>query len=148
MQEAKQWLKDNGILPKISFEIDKPLTLKILKSKIEEFTNPKTNKKENGLKVLVTEDGEAKQFLTTSIALITRLAETTAGSVVKITQKQIGMKKTYESELIEANVEKVEEKEDELDFGEPVEMSDEEIPIVNDKLDDDPGFQKFNKDIS
>lgn len=89
-------MKDHQILPRISFEPNKPRTLKIIKRKREKFTNTDGDLVD-GIKYLVLENGEAKTFFTASQTLISKLADIPNETIVKITQKKVrdgGMIKT------------------------------------------------------
>lgn len=86
MKGAKEYLKVNDIMPRISFK-EKPLhVVKLLNSKQDTLPDGKGGVV-SGLKVLVEEDGEKKTFFTSSAALITRLAEFEEDDVVTIELK-------------------------------------------------------------
>lgn len=107
MENSKEYLKKHKILPKISFDKGKPRIVKLIEDKQESFTNEKGELVE-GMKYKVTENGDPKTIFTTSVALISRLAELEPETEVKITQKgykQDGeFRTTYEVEVLDNEV--------------------------------------------
>jgi len=83
MEAIKNFLKEHQMLPKISFKDKKEHTVEIVKAKEESFNNEKGELVE-GVKFLVTEDGEPKTFFTASQDLLTQLAECKEGETYKI----------------------------------------------------------------
>lgn len=86
MDAAKQYLKDNNIVPKISFKDKQAHTVELVKDKMETITD-RDGKEIEGVSFLVTEDGEPKKIFTTSISLIQKLSECKKGDVVTIQMK-------------------------------------------------------------
>ena len=103
----KEWMKDHQILPRISFEPDKPRILKILERKREKFTNSEGDLVD-GIKYKVLENGEIKTFFTASQVLIGKLADVLDETIVKITQKKIRekgqIKTTYDVAIMDENM--------------------------------------------
>jgi len=83
MEAIKNFLKENQILPRISFKDKKEHTVEIAKARAESFKNDK-NEEVNGIKFLVTESGEPKTFFTASQDLLTQLADCKEGETYKI----------------------------------------------------------------
>lgn len=86
MQESKEYLKDNNIVPRISFKKDPKHQLKLISDKKDSIQD------ENGLvvegmKYEVEENGEKKTFFTTSVGLIQELSQRNEGDVVVIEMK-------------------------------------------------------------
>ena len=123
MEKSKQFLKDHDILPRVSFEKGKPRTLQIIDDRPEEITD-KDGKKVEGMKYKVTENGEPKTIFTSSIALISKLAEIDPGTMVEITQK--GYKQDGEWRT---TYEVVQKGEDPVDDG--------EIPVIEDNVSEE-----------
>jgi len=115
MESSKQWLKDNKILPKISFEKNEPRVVKLIDDKLETITSD--GKEVHGMKYKVVEKGTPKTIFTSSVALISFLAEHSPGETVRILQKGYkdgnDFKTTYEVA--------------------GVKMGDEEIPIAKER---------------
>ncbi len=90
MEASKQFLKDNNISQFISFQDGLPHTVKLMKDKVDSMPDRfgENGGKIQGMKYLVQEGGEQKTFFTTSIGLISKLAEFESGSVVTIQMKK------------------------------------------------------------
>jgi len=95
MKGAKDFLKENDIVPRISFNDTPTHTVKLLASKPDEIDDGKGSKV-TGLKVLVEEDGEKRSFFTSSVMLITKLGELEEGAVVTISLKKRNNKSIFE----------------------------------------------------
>ena len=124
MEKSKQFLKDHGILPRISFEKGKPRTLKIIDEKTESF-NDKDDKLVEGMKYKVTENGEPKTIFSSAVSLISKLAEIEPDSVVTITQKGYKQDGEWRTTYDVVSV---------IDDGEMPKSPKEEIPIVEDNV--------------
>ncbi|GAG08913.1 unnamed protein product, partial [marine sediment metagenome] len=93
MESSKQYLKDNDIVPRISFKKDPKHTVKLLNDKIDTL---KTNDGETqGVKYLVEEGGEKKTFFTGSVGLIQKLSDFNVGDTVVIEMKSINKDGNY-----------------------------------------------------
>jgi hypothetical protein len=86
MENSKKYLSDRGILPKISFNKNEPRIVQIIDDKPETIKD-KEGKEVEGMKYKVVENGEAKTIFTSSVTLISKLAEIDSEETVKITQK-------------------------------------------------------------
>lgn len=87
MQNSQQFLKQENILPRLSFRDGKRHILTLVKDKIDSISNDK-GQQIKGVRYLCTEDGTPKSFFTSSQALIQRLAEVPEESVVAIQMKR------------------------------------------------------------
>lgn len=138
MENSKQWLKDNHILPKVQFEPNKPRTVQIIQDKREQFQNAR-GEQVDGIKYKVMEDGEVKTILTTSKALISKLAEVEPESFVRITQKIVNMGsgpiKTYEVVEVSEGGEKIV----------TPEVDENEIPVIEEEDYGEPPAGMFGK---
>jgi len=100
MENSKKWLKENNILPKISFETKQPRILTIVEDKLETIID-KEGKEVNGVKYkVVDENGDPGTVFTSSVALITKLAGVESGEKAKITKESYkaldgGFRTTY-----------------------------------------------------
>ena len=94
MEAAKEFMKSHGIRPRISFSDGAPHTVTLKDSKADTIPDPVKGNVE-GLKVLVDEDGEEKEFFTGSIGLISKLAMCDAGSTVTIQMKKANNKSYF-----------------------------------------------------
>ena len=98
MQVAKEWLKQNKFLPKLSLKENKEVVVGLLGGELVEFTDPKGRAKK-GLRLYVVHQKEVKTILTTSYQLIQQLADIPEGSVIRIRKKFVNQKTVYEVEL-------------------------------------------------
>lgn len=87
MQGSKQFLKDHNVRPKISFKEVPKHTVKLLKDKVE--TREYQGQKNEGVKFLVEENGEQKEFFTASQSLIEKLAKYKEGDEVVIEMRSV-----------------------------------------------------------
>jgi len=99
MQVAKEWLKQNKFLPKLSLKENKEVVVGLLGGELVEFTDPKGRTKK-GVRLYIVHQKEVKTILTTSRQLIEQLAEIPEGSVVKIIKRFINQKTVYKVELV------------------------------------------------
>jgi len=133
----KQWMKDHQILPRISFEPDKPRIVKIIERKREKFTNTE-DELVDGIKYKVLEDGEIKTFFTASRVLIEELANIQDETTVKIMQKKVRekgqIKTTYEIDIISEEIPIIEDKEELLT----------ESDVCSEKEEDEPPSRLFD----
>jgi len=83
MDASKEFLKEQGIMPKISFKDGLVHTIKLINDKKDTITTPEGEEKP-GLRYLVEEDGEKKIIITASISLISKLSSIEKGSMVKV----------------------------------------------------------------
>lgn len=89
MQLEKDYLKEKGILPRISFKKTPIVTgLKLLERRKLEITNVE-GEKVQGLEYIVEHEGIKKSFFTTSIDLINQLLPTENNEIVNITLKSV-----------------------------------------------------------
>jgi len=123
MENTAKFLKDNNVVPFISFKDKKVHTVELLKDKMETITDAQGETKE-GVKYLVKEGGTVKSFFTTSISLLQQLADKQKGDVVSIQLKskkgEDGKYKSY-YEVWE-------------DLANDSSDDEEEIPIIDDDL--------------
>lgn len=86
MNASKDFMKENGIFPKISFKDRQVHTVKLLRDKKEKITD-NNGKEIEGIKYLVEEDGEQKTIFTSSTSLISQLSQRVEGDIVSIEMK-------------------------------------------------------------
>lgn len=131
MSELEQkFLKERNIYPRISFnETPEVKNIRILARKEDSFVNEQ-NEKVHGIKYLVEHEGVRKSFFTSSIGLVSKLAETKNGDMVDIKLGSIktsqGFGKKYQVTIHEGKFEPVEVSFDEL---KPVQVQTEEKTI-------------------
>ena len=134
MQVAKQWLKQNKFLPRLSLKEQKEVVVALLGGEMVEFKDAVGNTKK-GLRLYVVHEKEVKTILTASYQLIQELADIQEGSVIKIKRKYINEKTIYEVELLKEPKETLEQlmpymeklKEYKKNFQSEVEKTKEEI---------------------
>jgi len=125
MQSSKDYLKESGYLPRISFKETSKATVKLLSDE-QKTINAGTPEEIKGMSYKVEQDGEEKEIFTSSIGLISKLSECEKGDVVNIemkSKKQNGKFISY----FEVSKEGEEPKSD------IAPISDEDIPVVNDE---------------
>ncbi|HDM31806.1 MAG TPA: hypothetical protein ENG32_00325 [bacterium] len=98
MQAAKEWLKQNKFLPRLSLKEQKEIVVGLLGDELVEFNDPRGRTKK-GLRLYVVHQKEVKTILTTSYQLIQQLADIPEGSVIRIRKKFVNQKTVYEVEL-------------------------------------------------
>jgi len=107
MDNSKQFLKNQDILPRISFKDGKEHIVKLLNDKIDKIQDG-TGKEIEGVKYLVEEDNENKSFFTSSIGLIAKLADLEENTMVgiKMIRKKTdaGYRSSFEVRLIDDNI--------------------------------------------
>ena len=86
MDNSKKFLKDNEILPRISFKEIPRHQVKLLKDKIDQIPG-NTGEMVDGVNYFVEENGEKRSFFTSSISLIQKLSNCAIGDEVVITMK-------------------------------------------------------------
>jgi len=86
MNGSKEYLKENDIMPYISFKDGQAHTVKLLSDKADKIKDKDGEEKE-GMKYMVIEDGTEKSFFTSAISLIQKLADKEEGSEVVIQMK-------------------------------------------------------------
>jgi len=134
MQIARDWLKQNKFLPKLSLKEYKEVVVAILGGEMVEFKDAVGNTKK-GLRLYVVHNKELKTLLTASYQLIQELADIQEGSVIKIKRKYINEKTIYEVEVLKQPEETFEQllpyvermKEYKKDFKSEVEKTKEEV---------------------
>jgi len=134
MQIARDWLKQNKFLPRLSLKEYKEVVVAILGGEMVEFKDAVGNTKK-GLRLYVVHDKELKTLLTASYQLIQELADIQEGSVIKIKRKYINEKTIYEVEVLKQPEETFEQllpyvermKEYKKDFKSEVEKTKEEV---------------------
>lgn len=87
-------MKDNGILPRISFNDGAPHTVKLVKDKVDKIPDGKGGTVD-GMKFMVEEGGESKTFFTGSVGLISKLASVEEGTTVTIQMKKANNKSYF-----------------------------------------------------
>jgi len=134
MQIARDWLKQNKFLPKLSLKEYKEVVVAILGGEMVEFKDAVGNTKK-GLRLYVVHNKELKTLLTASYQLIQELADIQEGSVIKIKRKYINEKTIYEVEVLKQPEETFEQllpyvekmREYKKDFKSEVEKTKEEV---------------------
>jgi len=134
MQIAKEWLKQNKFLPRLSLKEHKEVVVGLLGGEMAEFTDPK-GKTKKGLRLYVVHEKEVKTILTASYQLIQELADIEEGSMIKIKWRFVNDKTIYDVELLKEPKEMVEQllpymeklKEYKKNFQSEVEKTKEEI---------------------
>ena len=134
MQIARDWLKQNKFLPRLSLKEYKEVVVAILGGEMVEFKDAVGNTKK-GLRLYVVHNKELKTLLTASYQLIQELADIQEGSVIKIKRKYINEKTIYEVEVLKQPEETFEQllpyvermKEYKKDFKSEVEKTKEEV---------------------
>ena len=86
MQASKDYMKENNMLPSISFELNKNTVVKMLKDKKDSVKDKRTGEPVHGVRYLVEQNGEKKTFFTGSYVLIEKLSNCNEGDVVTIRQ--------------------------------------------------------------
>lgn len=121
MEIAKEYLKDKGFLPRLSFQQQPKATVKILKG--EKRTIPTGGGEEvEGLLFTVEENGEKKELFTASLSLIRQLADYDIGDVLIIEMKKVKTDKGYRSTFEVKPAGEIEA---------VPEVPDEEIPVLD-----------------
>jgi len=114
-KDAKDFVKDKGLLSFISFKDGKEHIVELVKCKRDMITG-QDGKEIDGVKWLVKENEEPKSFFTSSPALVNTLAEYSVGDIVKIKLKKVktaeGFRSSYSVKLEEEGDEGEEEEED------------------------------------
>ena len=134
MQIARDWLKQNKFLPRLSLKEYKEVVVAILGGEMVEFKDAVGNTKK-GLRLYVVHNKELKTLLTASYQLIQELADIQEGSVIKIKRKYINEKTIYEVEVLKQPEETFEQllpyvekmREYKKDFKSEVEKTKEEV---------------------
>lgn len=84
MKASKEYMKNNQIVPYISFKDGGQHTVILIKDKVDTIKDGNTGGVVEGVKFLVEENGEKKSFFTSSIGLIQKLSEYQEGDTVTI----------------------------------------------------------------
>jgi len=105
MKKVKDYLKKEGILSRISFKDGKEHIVKLIDCKEVTITDA-NGEERRGMKFKVTEGGEPKTFFTSSVGLLTKLAEIPENSVVSIQMKKRKDNGNYKSYFDVSLVEK------------------------------------------
>jgi len=133
MNASEQFLKDNKIVPFISFKDGQSHRIRIYKDKLDTITD-KNGVLIDGVSYLVMEGGTAKKFFTKSISLISKLAsfvgkETDVLIQMKSVKDAGGYKSVYDVKAVTPETEQMAEEPPNIgeDFGEG------EIPVIEDE---------------
>ena len=86
MDAAKKYMKDNDMVPFLSFNLNENTVVKLLADKEDKIKDKRTGDMVDGVKFLIEHDGTKKSFFTSSYVLIQKLAEHAVGEVVTIRQ--------------------------------------------------------------
>lgn len=86
MKGAKSFMEKQDIIPFISFKVNEPRHLILIDSKEDKIKDKRSGNMVDGVKFLVTEDGDQKSFFTTSFVLIQKLSEIDENSKVTVMQ--------------------------------------------------------------
>lgn len=126
---AKDFLKDNEYMPRISFVDGQEHTVELGKAKRDIIA--KDGENIDGIKFLVKEDGEAKTFFTSSVSLVDKLSGYNSGDVVKIKMRKYKnpegqFRATYEVALVNKADGTVEEEEIDEEVEEEIDEKPEE----------------------
>lgn len=128
MENSKQFLHDNNILARISFKDGQAHTVKLVKDKIDQIPDDQNKGRMiDGVKYMVTENGEPKTFFTSSVGLIQKLAECKEEAEVTIQMKSKKGPKGY------------------ISFFEVREAGSEEIPTIEENYE---GEQSFHEQLN
>lgn len=95
MEASQKYMKDNGILNRISFADGAAHKVKLLKDKVDSIPGGPNGTQVEGMKYLVEENGEQKSFFSGSVGLIAKLAVCEVGDVVTIQMKKANNKSFY-----------------------------------------------------
>jgi len=98
MKAEQDFLKKNDILPKISFKDGKAHTVKLLDRKME--TVKFDDGPKEGITYKVEENGMEKAFFTSSVGLISKLAESKNGETYTIEMKKRKTDSGYKSYFV------------------------------------------------
>jgi len=120
MENSKRFLANAQIPQYISFMDGKSHLFQLLDDEESSITDNAGVKKE-GIRYRVMEEGTPKSFFTSSIDLISQLAEMPKGAVVKV---QLKARKTNDCYRKKYEVEKIEENDV------PPDVKDEDIPVI------------------
>src|SRR3990167_10939241 len=93
MDNSKEFLKKQNILPKISFKETPKVKVKLINDK-ETFIQTPTGDKA-GIKYLVEHEGEKKVIITGSVGLIQKLSQLESGTEVEIEMQNRGGKNRF-----------------------------------------------------
>ena len=121
MENSKRFLANAQIPQYISFMDGKSHLFQLLDDEESSITDDAGVKKE-GIRYRVMEEGTPKSFFTSSIDLISQLAEMPKGAVVKV---QLKARKTNDGYRKKYEVEKIEENDV------PPDVKDEDIPVYD-----------------
>ncbi len=124
MENSKQYLKTHNIVSRISFKDSKEHIVELLNDKIDKIIDKEGNEKE-GVKYSVKEDDELKSFFTSSIGLISKLAEMNDNDIVAI---KLERKKTDEGYRSSFSVRKIGKSEGGGEIKKDI--SDDDIPVI------------------
>lgn len=123
MDASKNYMKENGILDRISFNDGAAHTVKLIKDKQDSIPDQASQGgRKEGMKYLVEEDGEQKSFFTGSIGLISKLAKCEEGDVVTIQMKKANNKSYF---VVTKDGEEVKEEGEETVIGDDEEAAPE-----------------------
>lgn len=123
MQSSKDFLKERGVMSRISFKDGKAHTVVLLKDKVETIKGQDGSDIE-GVKYLVTEGKEPKSFFTSSVKLIQQLADVKENEEVTIVMKSKKGDTGYVSYYEVKKKEDGNPDEDEIDV--------DDIPVIED----------------
>jgi len=90
MENSKKFIKEQGLLPTISFKNGQAHIVQLIQDKQKSITDDK-GEKVVGMAYKVVENGEPKKFFTASADLITQLAEMPEKTTVQIQMKKKSM---------------------------------------------------------
>ena len=93
MDASKDYLRKEGVLPKISFKETPKVKVKLINDK-ETFIQTPTGDKA-GIKYLVEHEGEKKVIITGSVGLIQKLSQLEPGTEIEIEMQNRGGKNRF-----------------------------------------------------
>ena len=131
MDASKKFLKDEGIVPFISFKDGSAHTVTLQSDKKDKIKD-KQGKDQEGISYSVKEKGTKKKFFTSAISLISKLAEYEEGDIATIQMKK---RKNEDGNFISYyevtkgdTIDEVKAEADENESEEEDEIKDEDIP--------------------
>ena len=94
MQTSKDFIREQGWLSRISFKTTPRVMVKLISDEKRTIID-NTGKEVKGIAIKVEQDGEEKEIFTSSISLISQLADYEPGSVVVIEMKSTKTNQGY-----------------------------------------------------
>jgi len=116
VKASKEFAKEQGWVPRISFKKTPKITVKLISDEKREITD-NTGEVIEGVAIKVEENGEEKEIFTSSRSLIQQLADYEPGETVTIQMKSVKTKQGYSSTfIVKSTKEEIEEEIDAEDL--------------------------------